>query len=100
MLSLILFGVAFNSSEFAGLEEEITQFAESDILRAILDQGCDPKEYERQYEASLREAERGSVQHYISESENLVSLHSQVRSHPCRRSGDEAVGTIESYAIS
>lgn len=62
----------------SGLDEEIKQFADSSILRAILDQGCDPKEYEQQYEASLREAERGSVQHYISESENLVSLHTQV----------------------
>ena len=63
----------------SGLDAEITQFADSDILRAILDQGCDPKEYEQQYEASLREAEKESVQHYISESDNLVSLHDQVR---------------------
>jgi len=55
----------------------VGKFAGSDILRAILDQGCDPGEYERQYEASLREAERSSVQDYISESENLVSLHNQ-----------------------
>lgn len=67
-------GVPFH----AGLDEEIANFADSDVFRAILDQGCDPKEYERQYEASLREAERGSVQDYISESGNLVNLHSQV----------------------
>ena len=61
----------------AGLEEQLGKFADSDILRAILDQGCNPGEYERQYETSLREAERCSVQDYIAESENLVSLHNQ-----------------------
>ena len=62
----------------AGLEEQIQHFADSDVLRAILDQGCDPREYERQYEGQLREAEQGSVQDYIAESENLVMLHDQV----------------------
>ena len=62
----------------AGLEEQIQHFADSDVLRAILDQGCDPREYERRYEGQLREAEQGSVQDYIAESENLVMLHNQV----------------------
>lgn len=62
----------------AGLEDHIKQFAESDVLRAILDQGVDPKEYEHQYEAALREAEQGSVQDYIAESENLGLLSAEV----------------------
>ena len=61
-----------------GLEEQIRQFADSDVLRAILDQGVDPKEYEHQYEAALREAEQGSVQDYIAEAENLVLLSEEV----------------------
>jgi hypothetical protein len=43
-----------------------------------LDQGCDPKEYGRQYESQLRQAELESIQDYISESDNLVTLHDQV----------------------
>ena len=48
------------------------------MLRAILDQGCDPKEYGRHYEARLRQAELESIQDYLSESDNLVTLHQQV----------------------
>lgn len=63
----------------SGLEHQIQQFADSEILRAILDQGVDPKEFQRQCETQLRDAERGSVQDYLAESDNLVLLHDQVR---------------------
>lgn len=49
------------------------------MLKAILDQGCDPKEYGRQYEAKLRQAEVDSIDDYISETDNLVQLHEQIR---------------------
>lgn len=39
----------------------------------------DPREYSRQYEARLRQAEAASVQDYIAESGNLAALHSQAR---------------------
>ena len=93
-LLTILSGIGSSCSErpptctFAGLEEQIQQFADSDVLRAILDQGCDPREYERQYESQLREAEQGSVQDYIAESENLVMLHDQVRAYGATSSPD------------
>lgn len=61
------------------MEDQIRQFGDSDVLRAILDQGVDPKEYELQYETALREAEQGSVQDYIAEAENLVHLSEEVR---------------------
>lgn len=51
----------------------------SQVLRAILDQGCDPKEYGRQYEMRLRQAELESIQDYLAESDNLVLLHEQAR---------------------
>ncbi len=51
----------------------------SQVLRAILDQGCDPKEYGRQYETRLRQAELESIQDYLAESDNLVLLHEQAR---------------------
>lgn len=60
-----------------GLEEQIGRFADSDVLRAVLDQGVDPREYEHQYETALREAEQGSVQDYIAESENLGLLSAE-----------------------
>ncbi|KAK9819744.1 hypothetical protein WJX72_001832 [[Myrmecia] bisecta] len=72
-----------------GVEEQIEHFAEHEVLRAILDQGCDPKEYGRQYEAKLRQAELESIQDYITESDNLVILHSQISS--C----DQILATME-----
>lgn len=41
--------------------------------------GVDPREYSRQYEAKLRQAEVASVQDYIAESDSLAELHSQAR---------------------
>lgn len=62
----------------AGVEDQLEYFANHDVLKAILDQGCDPKEYGQQYETKLRQAELESIQDYITESDNLVELHEQV----------------------
>ena len=62
----------------AGVDDELDRYAGHEVLRAILDQGCDPKEYGRHYEARLRQAELESIQDYLSESDNLVTLHQQV----------------------
>eukprot|EP00884_Botryococcus_braunii_P014708 jgi/Botrbrau1/23238/Bobra.0041s0074.1 len=61
-----------------GVEDEIERYADHDVLKAILDQGCDPKEFGQQYESQLRQAELESIQDYISESDNLVALHDQI----------------------
>lgn len=61
------------------MEDELDRYAGHEVLRAILDQGCDPKEYGRHYEARLRQAELESIEDYLSESDNLVTLHQQVR---------------------
>ena len=65
----------------AGVEDQLDHFANHDVLKAILDQGCDPKEYGQQYETKLRQAELESIQDYITESDNLVELHDQVHHH-------------------
>lgn len=62
----------------AGVEDQLERFANHEVLKAILDQGCDPKEYGQQYETKLRQAELESIQDYITESDNLVELHEQV----------------------
>ena len=61
------------------MEDELDRYAGHEVLRAILDQGCDPKEYGRHYEVRLRQAELESIQDYLSESDNLVTLHDQAR---------------------
>lgn len=59
-------------------------FADHEVLRAILDQGGDPRAFERQYEDQLRAAELDSIQDYILESDNLAALHQQVDHCLCR----------------
>ena len=48
------------------------------VVRAILDRGCEPREYGRQQETQLRQAELESIQDYLAESDNLKLLHEQV----------------------
>ena len=70
--------ITTSTLSLAGIENQIEQFADHDVLKAILDQGCDAKEYGRQYEGKLRQAELESIQDYITESDNLAVLHEQV----------------------
>ena len=54
------------------------RLGEHEVLRAILDQGSDVREFGRQYDSQLRGAELDSIQDYILESDNLALLHRQV----------------------
>lgn len=61
------------------LDREIEELQENEIIRAILDQGHRLKEYSRGVDDQLRTAELASIQDYIAEADNMVSLHEQVR---------------------
>ena len=50
----------------------------ADDMRPVA-QGSDPREYGKQYEVKLRQAELESIEDYIVESKNLVTLHEQAR---------------------
>ena len=63
----------------SGLVGEVERLGEHEVLRAILDQGSDVREFGRQYETQLRGAELDSIQDYILESDNLSLLHRQVQ---------------------
>ena len=63
----------------SGLVGEVERLGEHEVLRAILDQGSDVREFGRQYDSQLRGAELDSIQDYILESDNLSLLHRQVR---------------------
>ncbi|KAK9908133.1 hypothetical protein WJX75_003087 [Coccomyxa subellipsoidea] len=79
-LSLGDLDITSSDVSLKGVEDELDTYAGHEVLRAILDQGCDPKEYGRHYEARLRQAELESIQDYLSESDNLVMLHQQISS--------------------
>lgn len=65
----------------AGLDAELETFRDHEVLKGILDQGCDLQSYAKEVEEKLRRVELDSIQDYIQESDNLASLHTQAPNH-------------------
>ncbi|CAN0854136.1 Vacuolar protein sorting-associated protein 52 A [Linum grandiflorum] len=62
-----------------GLEEELEECKGDDVVENILSKGTKLREYTKGVENNLRQVELDSIQDYIKESDNLVSLHDQIR---------------------
>ncbi|XP_016504959.1 vacuolar protein sorting-associated protein 52 A [Nicotiana tabacum] len=62
-----------------GLEEELQECETDDVVANILSKGTTLREYAKGVENNLRQVELDSIQDYIKESDNLVSLHDQIR---------------------
>ncbi|XP_016509227.1 vacuolar protein sorting-associated protein 52 A-like isoform X2 [Nicotiana tabacum] len=62
-----------------GLEEELQECKTDDVVANILSKGTTLREYAKGVEHNLRQVELDSIQDYIKESDNLVSLHDQIR---------------------
>ncbi|XP_019160279.1 PREDICTED: vacuolar protein sorting-associated protein 52 A isoform X1 [Ipomoea nil] len=62
-----------------GLEEELEECKSDDVVANILSKGMKLREYTKGVENNLRQVELDSIQDYIKESDNLVSLHDQIR---------------------
>ncbi|KAG5624529.1 hypothetical protein H5410_009747 [Solanum commersonii] len=62
-----------------GLEEELQECQADDVVANILSKGTTLREYTKGVENNLRQVELDSIQDYIKESDNLVSLHDQIR---------------------
>ncbi|CAI0402966.1 unnamed protein product [Linum tenue] len=62
-----------------GLEQELEECKGDDVVENILSKGTKLREYTKGVENNLRQVELDSIQDYIKESDNLVSLHEQIR---------------------
>ncbi|XP_050246965.1 vacuolar protein sorting-associated protein 52 A-like isoform X4 [Quercus robur] len=62
-----------------GLEQELEECKNDDVVANILFEGTKLREYTKGVENNLRKVELDSIQDYIKESDNLVSLHDQIR---------------------
>ncbi|XP_030930523.1 vacuolar protein sorting-associated protein 52 A-like [Quercus lobata] len=62
-----------------GLEQELEECKNDDVVANILSEGTQLREYTKGVENNLRKVELDSIQDYIKESDNLVSLHDQIR---------------------
>jgi hypothetical protein len=58
--------------------EDLEEFQDHEVIKAILEHGRVAKEYEREVDDKLRTVEMESIQDYINESDNMVALHEQV----------------------
>ncbi|KAE8682107.1 Vacuolar protein sorting-associated protein 52 A [Hibiscus syriacus] len=62
-----------------GLQRELEECKDDDVVANILSKGVKLREYTKGVENNLRKVELDSIQDYIKESDNLVSLHDQIR---------------------
>ncbi|XP_068662145.1 vacuolar protein sorting-associated protein 52 A isoform X2 [Aristolochia californica] len=62
-----------------GLKEELEECKNDGVVANILAKGTKLREYAKGVENNVRQVELDSIQDYIKESENLVSLHDQIR---------------------
>ncbi|KAK7397366.1 hypothetical protein VNO78_18535 [Psophocarpus tetragonolobus] len=62
-----------------GLEQELEECKNNDVVANILSKGTKLRDYTKGVENDLRKVELDSIQDYIKESDNLVSLHDQIR---------------------
>lgn len=62
-----------------GLQQELEDCQDDEVVANILAKGTELREYTKGVEENLRQVELESIQDYINESDNLVSLHSEIR---------------------
>ncbi|XP_057766628.1 vacuolar protein sorting-associated protein 52 A [Salvia miltiorrhiza] len=61
-----------------GLEQELQDYKTDDVVTMILSKGTTSRNYTKDVEHNLRRIELDSIQDYIKESDNLISLHDQI----------------------
>lgn len=62
-----------------GLQQELEECKNDQVVATILSKGTKLREYTKGVENNIRKVELDSIQDYIKESDNLVSLHEQIR---------------------
>ncbi|PIA59635.1 hypothetical protein AQUCO_00400494v1 [Aquilegia coerulea] len=62
-----------------GLQQELEECKSDDVVANILTKGTKLREYTKGVENDVRQVELDSIQDYIKESDNLVSLHDQIQ---------------------
>ncbi|KAI3686849.1 hypothetical protein L1987_80538 [Smallanthus sonchifolius] len=68
-----------NDISLEGLQQELEECKADKVVANILSKGVKLREYTKGVENNLRQVELDSIQEYITESDNLVSLHDQIR---------------------
>ncbi|KAG6656240.1 hypothetical protein I3843_04G008200 [Carya illinoinensis] len=71
--------VSSDEISLEGLQQELEECKNDDVVANILSKGAKLREYTKGVENNLRKVELDSIQDYIRESDNLVSLHDQIR---------------------
>ncbi|XP_073043621.1 vacuolar protein sorting-associated protein 52 A-like isoform X1 [Primulina eburnea] len=64
-----------------GLDQELQGCKSDDVVAMILSKGTKLRDYTRDVENNLHQTELDSIEDYIKESDNLISLHDQI--HDC-----------------
>lgn len=81
-LGMLVEDLSFEDSDdvsLEGLRQELEECKSDDVVVNILSQGTKSREYTKGIVKDVQQDELDSVQDYIKESNNLVSLHEQIR---------------------
>jgi hypothetical protein len=78
-LNLDDINITSDTVNLSSLQQDLDNFIDSAQLDAILNQGADLIQFSREYEDKLQAAEVQAIQAYIAESQNLLSLHKQIK---------------------
>jgi len=68
-----------NELTLLDIDKDLDEFQEHEVIKGILEQGRVLKEYARDIDDKLRQAEMESIQEYIQESDTMVALHEQIK---------------------
>ncbi|MEW5309332.1 MAG: hypothetical protein WDW38_001227 [Sanguina aurantia] len=91
------FTVGTGALSLQGVEQDLEEFADHEVIRGILEHGRVLKEYTRDIDDKLRQAELESIQDYIQESDSMVALHDQIKACDSILGGMEnLLGTFQS----
>lgn len=61
------------------VDVHIQENLEDELVKEAMKSGVDLRQYSRQVERELKEVESNSIQDYITESQNIASLHNQIQ---------------------
>ncbi|KAH7515282.1 hypothetical protein FEM48_Zijuj10G0010300 [Ziziphus jujuba var. spinosa] len=68
-----------NDISLEGLRQELEEFKNDDVVANILSKGTKLREYTKGVENNIWQVGQDLIRDYIKESDNLVSLHDQIR---------------------
>jgi hypothetical protein len=73
-------GLAMEDLNFAAIDDDLSNFAQDEVIREALSSGIDLRMYSRQVDSELRHMEMLSIEDYVNEADAIAELFEQINS--------------------